>query len=406
MKAVREASGAAWWEWAVVAVLFLSAIVCAKAAQAAVGESKTTPQSRVLQAISRFYMSGGDYTKAEKFANKALDAAVARSQNDEEKSACLLDLVWVYKNQGRLLEAEKNCLLGLKLQQQVYYKNHPYIAYTLRILGSIYQAEGKYAQAGEALDKAMTIIRKCHTPEDPVIASFEVDRARLLVAEGRFDEAEQTYEKSMRVISDYYGNEHLYTASVMSDIAKLYCLQGRYDEAWQLLNYAMGIQEGVFGQGHRMLIPNEITKARILIAAGELPRAERILKYALAVEQQNPSYYEPVQGEIYTMLAQLYLESGRYDTAQFACDKAINILEESVGKDSEMTAMALNCQVRLYVLDGKYNKAYDLGCKVLSSLETAVLPSHPSIITVNETVDMTQEAEAVAKITPSDALAQ
>jgi hypothetical protein len=105
------------------------------------------------------------------------------------------------------------------------------------------------------------------------------------------------------------------------------------------------------------------------------------------------------------VLAELYLNSGRYAAAQVACDKAISILEESVGRDSEITAMALNCQVRLYILDGKYNQAYKLGCRVLASLETAVLPSHPSIIAVNETVDMTQEVKAVAQVTNADAMA-
>ena len=228
MKGVSETSAPRWWERVVVGVLFVTAVVCARAAQPVSSESNAGCPSKTLQAIARIYMANGDYGKAEKFANKALNAAVTKegldstlrpssgqassTQAQEDISSCLIDLVWIYKNQGRLLEAEKTCLLGLKLQQQVYYKDHPYIAYTLRILGSIYQAQGRYSHAGETLDRAMTIIRKCHTADDPVIASFEVDVARLLVAEGRFAEAEATYERSLRFISDYYGEDHLYTA--------------------------------------------------------------------------------------------------------------------------------------------------------------------------------------------------
>jgi tetratricopeptide (TPR) repeat protein len=406
MKAVNETSRPKWWEWVVVGVLFVTAVVCARAAQPVSGESSSVCSPKTLQAVARIYMSNGDYGKAEKFANKALDAAVAKEGAEEDTASCLIDLVWVYKNQGRLLEAEKTCLLGLKLQQQIYYKDHPYIAYTLRILGSIYQAQGRYSQAGETLDKAMTIIRKCHSADDPVIASFEVDTARLLVAEGRFSEAEAKYERSLRFISNYYGEDHLYTAGVLSDIAKLYYLQGKYEEAQQLLNCAMDIQQQVFGQGHRLLVPNQLTMARIYQARGESNRAEQLLTDALAVEQGNPSYYEPLKGEIYTVLAEVYLNSGRYAAAQLACDKAINILEESVGRDSDITAMALNCQVRLYVLEGKYNQAYELGCRVLTSLETALLPSHPSIITVNETVGMTQEVKTVAQVVKTGALVE
>jgi tetratricopeptide (TPR) repeat protein len=408
MKAVNETSQPRWWERIIVAVLFAAAAACACAAQQVSGESNKSNQSKTLQAVARLYMSNGDYGKAEQFANKALNAAVkkegANTAAQEDTSSCLIDLVWVYKNQGRLLEAEKTCLLGLKLQQQTYYKDHPYIAYTLRILGSIYQAQGRYSAACEAFDRAMAIIRKCHTADDPVTASFEVDIARLLVAEGRFDEAEEIYERSLRLISNYYGVDHLYTAGVLSDVAKLYYLEGRYEEAQQLLRYAMSIQQQVFGEGHRMLIPNQLTMARIYQARGEIKRAEQLLTDALAAAQEPPSYYEPLKGEIYTVLAEIYLNSGRYAAAQIACGKAINILRESVGLDSEITAMALNCQVRLYVLEGKYNEAYELGCRILASLETAHLPSHPSVITVNETVGMTQEVKTVAQVVKANAL--
>jgi tetratricopeptide (TPR) repeat protein len=139
-------------------------------------------------------------------------------------------------------------------------------------------------------------------------------------------------------------------------------------------------------------------------AKGEANRAEQLLKDALAVEQESTSYHQPLKGEIYTVLAEIYLNSGRYAAAQLACDRAINILQESVGRDSEIIAMALNCQVRLYVLEGKYDRAYELGCKVLTSLEMAVLPSHPSIITVNETAGMTQEVKTVAQVIENDSL--
>jgi len=78
-----------------------------------------------------------------------------------------------------------------------------------------------------------------------------------------------------------------------------------------------------------MLIPNQLTMARIYQARGEAKQAEQLLTDALAVVQETPTYYEPLKGEIYTVLAEVYLNSGRYAAAQLACDKAINILRES-----------------------------------------------------------------------------
>jgi Tfp pilus assembly protein PilF len=98
MKVVSETSRPKWWEWVVVGVIFAAAIACARATEPVRGESNSSSQPKSLQAIARFYMSGGDYAKAEKFANKAIDTALRSQQADEDTSACLIDLAWIYKN--------------------------------------------------------------------------------------------------------------------------------------------------------------------------------------------------------------------------------------------------------------------------------------------------------------------
>ncbi len=246
MKAVSKTTKPEWWEWVVVGLLFLTAVVYAQAAQPADKESNPGYSSRTLQAIARIYMANADYDEAEKFANKALDAAINQDGAQEDTIASLVNLAWIYKNQGRFLEAERTCLLGLHLQQQLYYKDHPHIAYTLRILASIYQSQARFPEAQAALDKALSIMHKCHLADDPVVAPFDVDVARLLTAQGRFVQAEDEYERALLLISDYYGPEHLYTAAVLADIAKLYYLQNRFEESRELLDWAIEIQQKTY----------------------------------------------------------------------------------------------------------------------------------------------------------------
>ena len=108
---------------------------------------KTGRSCKALRSMARLYMAYGDYTKAQLFAEQALTLAKTRNVSDAELCSCLLDLAYLYNNQNKLADAEEMCKLGLKLQKKVYYEDHPYVAYTLRTLSSIYQGQGRYRQA-------------------------------------------------------------------------------------------------------------------------------------------------------------------------------------------------------------------------------------------------------------------
>jgi tetratricopeptide (TPR) repeat protein len=302
-----------WWEKVLVAVLFIMAIIYARSAKAANEDGVCPPKA--MQALARICMSKGEYEKAESLIDRALSIAAS----DEIKSSCLIDKAWIYKNQGRFEKAGKSCLLGLQLQQQLYYANHPYIAYTLRILGLIYQAQGDFPRATESFNRAISIIRKCHSANDPVVASFEIDAARLLTAEGEFSQAEEKYEKSVAVIIDYYGPENLYTASVLGDLAKLYYLQGRLDEARSILDCSLDVQRKVYGEDSRLLIPCRLTLAKVLRAKGDIEQAQALLTNALAVLEKNSASYKHLKDEVQAILTDHYTNSGRIADAPSVC---------------------------------------------------------------------------------------
>ena len=414
MKTQIDKSEVRWWERIIVAVLLIAALFYARTAKSAFSPSNTSCPAKTLQALARIYMSHGEFQKAETLVGKALNSVENKKESDpaspryaeasEEKSAYLIDLAWIYKNQGRLVEAEKFCRQGLTLQQQLYYKDHPYIAYTNRILGSIYQAQAKFPQADESLNNAMTIISKCHLPDDPAIAPFEVDIARLLVAEGKLPQAEEIYEHSFLLISDCYGPEHLYTANILADIAKLYYLQGNLEQAETLLTYVLSIQQDIYGDSQVMLIPNRLILARIFQAKGNSLQAEFVLTRALLFVETNPQYELPLKGEILAALADLYLENARLADAETTARDALDIFEKSTGLNNESAIMALNCLARLQIIKGNYSNGFELACSALNKAETVLDPAHPGIAAVNQTITLVCEIENAPQQTSSPLL--
>ena len=79
---------------------------------------KKSPSSRTLRSMARVYMAYGEYAKAQPLAEKALTLAKRKGTSDSELAMCLIDLATLYKNQGKLVDAEKMCELGLKLQKK------------------------------------------------------------------------------------------------------------------------------------------------------------------------------------------------------------------------------------------------------------------------------------------------
>jgi len=142
--------------------------------------AKKAFSSGSLRSMARVYMACGSYEKAQPLLESALNLTKKTNTSDSETCACMIDLAYLYKNQGKLAEAETMCLQGLEMQQKVNGQNHPYVAYTLRILSEIYGRQAKYNEAVDTLEQALTIMRGFTLEDDQELAPFKVDMARLL----------------------------------------------------------------------------------------------------------------------------------------------------------------------------------------------------------------------------------
>jgi len=238
-----------------------------------------------LRAMARVYMASGSYDKAQPFLENALDLAKSANAPDSDVCACALDLAYLYKNQGKLAEAETICLTGLELQQGVYGPKHPYVALTLRILSDIYKGQGRFREAADCLERGLKIMRAAGSEDDPELAPFKVDMARLLVARGELARAESCFDDALSVIEGSYGPTHLYTTKVLTSIASLYVQQGRYDRAEELMSRALPIQEKMYGANHRFLVPAWLAMSGIHQSRGDLVRARALLEKSLAAAE-------------------------------------------------------------------------------------------------------------------------
>ena len=126
------------------------------------------------------------------------------------------------------------CQQGLKIQQKIYFENHPYIAGTLQILSSIYQQQGDYQKAILSLTRRWTIMQESCQPQDPLLAPFYAATANLRGTRS-LAQAEDYYQRAMALIDEEQGPHSLYRAVTQGKIAWLYTLQRRYAEAEKII---------------------------------------------------------------------------------------------------------------------------------------------------------------------------
>jgi len=238
--------------------------------------------SKSLRSMARVYMAYGEYEKAQPLVEQALASARKTNIPDYELAMCLIDTACLYNKQNKLADAEKLCEQGLELQQKFLYENHPYIAYTLRILSSIYREQGKLYQAESALEKATAIMRSNNSEDDDyTMVSLEIDTAKLLVAQGNLSKAESHYSHVLSTINKHNPN-HSYKVNVLEDMAELYLQQGKYTEAEPLVDQVLSMKERIYGSEHHFLVSALFIKAYIEREKGNYAMSEKFIQRALA----------------------------------------------------------------------------------------------------------------------------
>lgn len=341
---------------------------------------------KALRAMARVYMACGNYSKAQPLAEKALDLARKTEASDAELSSFCIDLAYLYKNQGRMTDAEKLCQQCLQLQKNTYSDNHPYVAHTLRILGEIYREQARYQEAAAVLEQAISIIGQNDPKGDRTLAPFKVDMGRLLTAQGSLAPAESLFTDAMRTIESEYGPDHLYTSNVNCSIAELYIAQGRYAEAKVLIQKSLAVQKKVYGPDHYCLVPVLLAMSKVYQFEGDYTNAKMSLQKCLSLAEKQAGPNHQLVGDILSCSGQVHIACKEYDKAEKALQRAVKILENSLGQKNDRTGIAFHNLARLYIQQGKYPQARDLCQRALDIFETVFDSHHSKVVEVLETM--------------------
>ena len=230
--------------------------------------------------MARINMAFGRYGKAQTFAQQALGRAKEQKLQDDELAMCFIDLGTVYQYQDRLQSACDMLEKGIQIQKNLPDEN-PYIAYTLRMLASVYRKQQQYDKSQRILDEAIEIMLRTNQPGDSALSLFRTEQAKLFAETGQLEKAYDIYANEIEIVEIMYGSGHLCTANVLEDAAKLDLKLKRFDDAKKRIETTIRIRQKYYGNDHHTLVSAWLTKAQVTRALGDVVDSERSIRNAI-----------------------------------------------------------------------------------------------------------------------------
>ena len=222
-------------------------------------------------------------------------AQPTQSWNDAYRAGLAL---FEQRDYGRARAALLDALVDLQDRPEVDWR----LPATLHVLGVCEQALGRYTEARQHLEAALS--RWPATGENAGQRATTLESLGNLLADtGDWDSAEQRFRSAIALKERAYGADSLETASALSRVAETFISRGQLLGAKPLLERALDIQRLSLPAADADLLATRIMLAHTLRGLGHLDAARRYAADAEAVGRQSRLYPEIlcILGDVYRL---------------------------------------------------------------------------------------------------------
>jgi tetratricopeptide (TPR) repeat protein/serine phosphatase RsbU (regulator of sigma subunit) len=263
----------------------------------------------------------------------------------------------VWRSQRQYDSALSRAQVALKIFQEK--ERLDYEGKTYYLIGSIHEAQGRYAEALESYQKALTIHELIGDQKG--IATCHNDIGVIHAKQGRYDEALEAYQKALTIRERIGGQQGI--AICYNNIGIIHAKQGRYDEALEAYQKALTILKRT---------GNQQGIAACYVNMGTIHHAQGRYAEALEAYQKALAIFERIGDQqgialCYDNIGIIHYEQGQYAEALEAYQKALTI-RERIG-DQQGIADCYNNIGLIHHAQGRYVEALEAFQKALAIRE-------------------------------------
>ena len=247
------------------------------------------------------------------------------------------DLGNLYRDQGKLAEAEQMYQRALQGTEKALGAEHMSTLSTVNNLGILYRDQGKLAEAEQMYQRALQGIEKALGAEHTSTLDTVNNLGILYQSQGKLADAEQMYQRALQGKEKALGAEHTSTLDTVNNLGALYQDQGKLAEAEQMYQRALQGREKALGAEHMSTLSTVNNLGTLYQNQGKLAEAEQMYQRALqgyekALGAENATTFIPAFKTI-SNLGSLFERQSDLVKARIMYSKALVGYEKVFGPD-------------------------------------------------------------------------
>jgi tetratricopeptide (TPR) repeat protein/predicted Ser/Thr protein kinase len=246
-------------------------------------------------------------------------------------------------------------------------------------LGNVALGAGDFPAAATHFLDAGRHLEEAFGKEDPTVAELQYHAGLALENGGRFAEARQALERALAMRIKLLGPEHLSVGQSYKALGGLVDTMGGTEEALELFRRAEAIFEKTLPPDHQQLAT---ALSSIAIQLDQLDRSREALPLHLrgiAILENKPKGNEIALSFGLTALGVCYDQMERYQDALAAFRRALALKEQVLGRDHVVIAYTLNPMATTALKMGDLAQASSLCRRALAIVEPRLGRDHPEV---------------------------
>jgi tetratricopeptide (TPR) repeat protein len=282
------------------------------------------------------------------------------------------------RERGDYRSAEPLQVRALAILERALSPDDPELAVAVRDLAVLYNLQARYREAEPLHLRALAIQETALGLDDPEVARTLNNLGNLCYEEGRLEEAGLHFFQALGIREKALGPDHPRLATSLNNVAFIYSEQGRNDEAEPLLLRAIDIIERVSGPDHPDVAMSLHNLANVYYELGIREKPEPLHIKGLGIREKALGPEHPDVAKSLTDLARFYWRERRYRESEPLNLRALSLRERMLGPDHPEVAITLNDLALLYESLGRLGEAVQLLTRALTIRESRMGADHPA----------------------------
>ncbi len=238
-------------------------------------------------ALGRLEFNRAHYADAAELERRALALRERRGPDTLATADVLLNLAEALNADGHYQEAVAPYRRALAIQLARLGPEHPDVAWTHKMLGTLAWAQGRWQEARDHYLRAIAIVERSLADDSLVMASVLNNLAVVDLPLGRIDDAVSEYRRAIAIWERKLGADNPKVAIGRHNLGDAYLKAGRLVEARVELERARAIVEKAFGPDHVRIVGTLATLAELALAEGNIAAARAASDRALAIADKG-----------------------------------------------------------------------------------------------------------------------